>query len=404
MSGPKTASWEVEYNRELDRRARRDACHRALEARRSLEALVLGARSRSDIDGNDVPSVPEPISESSALAAIEKYERGVREQIQKFSRALDLAVARADTRELFRRAIAHAAGSSTESTERHTPEIPRASHHKATSLDPQRVARRVQHLLERIPPGASRSVRDHARELAQSIAQSSEPARTEALIAALNVEVEEAHQSVNALAREAEHAQVLIKTLDGLEGEQVSNLRAVLNRILAGELPLPSSLPSKVTEVANSAKRDADRKYAGAVLAGALTELGYDVQQGFETLLVEDGVAVCERPTRDGYAIRMRLADDRPLMDFEVVRLAAAGTRASHEQAVRDVEVEHEFCKDYDVLLKSAAKAGVGIRTVRRLAPGERPVPVLERSDRRARGSAGRARPAAKAASRNSLE
>ena len=77
MSGPKTATWEVEDNRELNRRARRDACQRALEARKSLEALGQEARSRTDIDGNDVPSAPEPISESSALDAIEKYEREV---------------------------------------------------------------------------------------------------------------------------------------------------------------------------------------------------------------------------------------------------------------------------------------------------------------------------------------
>ena len=114
-----------------------------------------------------------------------------------------------------------------------------------------------------------------------------------------------------------------------------------------------------MAEIATSAKRDADRLYAGAVLAGALKEIGYNVQQGFETLFVENGVAICER--RDGYAVRVRLADGKPLMDFEMVRFATADGRSSQEQTIRDIEAERVFCNDYDVLFKSAASAGVGL-------------------------------------------
>ena len=82
------------------------------------------------------------------------------------------------------------------------------------------------------------------------------------------------------MAREAD---LWREKLVGLEGSEVQELDALLQRVAEGDAPLPPNIEQTVTEVYDRAAGDLKRAYALGVVAEELQNLGYVVEAGFET-------------------------------------------------------------------------------------------------------------------------
>ncbi len=124
----------------------------------------------------------------------------------------------------------------------------------------------------------------------------------------------------------------------------------------------------------------AERAYVLDAVRGAFGELGYEVEEGFETLTAQDGTVLLTRDGWPEHAVKLRV--DEP----NTLRAALVRTEEprSEEDRRRDVEREAEWCAAFEAARDRLVSKGVASDVRWQLDPGEQRLPV-EREARQTR-------------------
>ncbi|MFC5754523.1 response regulator receiver protein [Actinomadura rugatobispora] len=119
---------------------------------------------------------------------------------------------------------------------------------------------------------------------------------------------------------------------------------------------------------------EAERRYVLGSITSAFEEMGYEVQEGFETLTADGGEVVLSRGSWPDHSVRMRVDDAAH------VRAAMVRTRPARNEDDRrlDVEREQEWCEAFEAARERLEGAGIRSEVTWRLAPGVKELPVTD--------------------------
>lgn len=116
----------------------------------------------------------------------------------------------------------------------------------------------------------------------------------------------------------------------------------------------------------------AEREYLLAAVTSAFEELGYEVDEGFETLTAKEGAIMLGKDGWPDHAVKVRV-DDLAQIRAALVRTAEP---ASEEERRLDVEREEEWCAAFEAARQRLTSAGIRSDVRWRLDPGEQRLPV----------------------------
>ena len=159
--------------------------------------------------------------------------------------------------------------------------------------------------------------------------------------------------------------------------------------MVAGRAPLDASLHQQALRAVEEAKAGADRRYVHRCLTESLAELGYVVDEGFQTQIPADGTlhVVHEGWTAHGVRLRFDDADGqmqtlmmqtlvmRTLVMRTLVMRTAQGSDGDGERL--DREREAQWCATLDHLRETLAERGISYQVNTLVAPGARPTPRM---------------------------
>ncbi|MDX6738635.1 response regulator receiver protein [Actinocorallia sp. A-T 12471] len=128
------------------------------------------------------------------------------------------------------------------------------------------------------------------------------------------------------------------------------------------------------------AQAEAERRYILESVTRAFEDLGYQVDTGFETRTAVDGNLVLTRGEWPDQAVRMRIEDG-------TLRAKMLRTRPleSEDDRRRDAERERQWCAEFERAKQRLASEGMGMAVTWRLEPGAEELPVTEESTQQAR-------------------
>jgi hypothetical protein len=136
------------------------------------------------------------------------------------------------------------------------------------------------------------------------------------------------------------------------------------------------------------AQAEAEREYVLDAVTSAFTDLGYEVDAGFETLTARDGEVLLTRGDWPQHAVKLQVDD---AYQVRAAMLRTEAPRSDDERRL-DVEREQQWCDAFEAARARLAAAGVRSDIRWRLEPGRQRLPVTARPAPR--------RPAAKARER----
>jgi hypothetical protein len=145
-----------------------------------------------------------------------------------------------------------------------------------------------------------------------------------------------------------------------------------LHKVAEGIRPFDDNLRAEAIRLLAETQDRAERGYVATALRDAFGELGYEVDEGFETLTAQNGEAVLTRGDWPQHAVKMRIDDGRQ------VRMALLRTEPadSDEQRRLDVEREEQWCASFEAARERLAVAGVRADVRWRVEPGQHRLPV----------------------------
>ena len=251
--------------------------------------------------------------------------------------------------------------------------------------DRRRSAEDASRLLETLAAEVSPQDRTAVEERAREAVASPQASRRRALLAQLRLDVQRANEAGRTRRRAVEQAQQWRGRLLGLEGPEVEELEAALQRIVAGEAPLPPDMAQQVEGVAARATEASNRAYALGVITEELENLGYVAEVGFETASAQAPELLLRKPDmEEDYHVSLRTDAGAPFLHNRVVReaddpdpdLDSAGRRSADRRRM-DEQAERGWCQDLAAALAAAEHRGVRGRALERIEPGEVPVPTI---------------------------
>jgi hypothetical protein len=192
-------------------------------------------------------------------------------------------------------------------------------------------------------------------------------------LADMRARVDQANrEAAGRLAQAAEAAQLLQPLAHADASAQP--LRADLLKVVTGDAPLTEGLRERARTAAADVQRASDRRYVRNSVTEALAELGYVVDEGFQTAVVKDGVLQVTRNEWNAHGVRMALDEEKQELRTIVVRTQADG---GWDAARVDTERESQWCGIQEQLKAKLAARNVRYELLAVTAPGARPVPVV---------------------------
>lgn len=263
-----------------------------------------------------------------------------------------------------------------------TPSRPSESEHVARA----RIAAAVEKALARL------QIDDEATHeldrLAGEVLAAPSTARAETLLRVLQDDVQNYNR--RAALRKANRAELegLRESLLGLDPATCAPVLQDLEALLVAGATVSAQLAEEVTRVRARCTANADRRFALEVAAACLEELGYEVEDAFDTVVATDGLTYLRRAGWPGYAVQVRSTPGRAELGFNVVRSSAAAA-----DPVRGAEIETQWCTHFERLQERARDRGVDLMLTRSERPGA--LPLQQVADQRLAGAAARQRRAA---------
>jgi len=226
----------------------------------------------------------------------------------------------------------------------------------------------VQKALCRLDADVDAGTLSQVEALASAVVRARSGARAATLLRALQDDVLQANRVAEHARRVAVELTELEAQLEGLSGPAAASGREALQEARRSGARPTDDLRATVAGAVAAERAEADRVYAIGVAVSCFEELGYAVDEGFETETVSRGMLHARNTRWPGYALRIRgtMSGD---IGFHVVR--QVDTPAD---LVREREVEEEFCTDFEHVRRSAAARGVHFRMKREDPPGTWPM------------------------------
>lgn len=376
MSGPKSGSYQVSAARQAQIAEEQAVRSGAAEHRLLSEELARLGHLASETAkrlGVEILTVPGTPLEMGSSAHITDQNRRLKESLATLRVAVDEARQRGEVdraRDYLRGLDEIIIPTRAQDAAPAMTLIDDFSASDDTPVSPseERTARAELYVAD-LTPGAELSPR--ALMLLTQIA-SSPAERAELALSDLQVEI--AH-----LNKHARRRQQVAKVLDALLIRAETAGSGSLHDEIAHEREHLRGTDERLIEL-EAAVRDAEaaalatqrRATARAAMLEALSAEGYEVLDGFETSIPDEGVLV-HKPTDDHHAWEV-------IVDEESVRLQVVRTRHDSDPGrseVRDREAEERICNDLPAVMGRLRGAGVEIPRLRQLAPGDVPVKAL---------------------------
>ncbi|MFJ8755105.1 hypothetical protein ACIREO_38245 [Streptomyces sp. NPDC102441] len=240
----------------------------------------------------------------------------------------------------------------------------------AVGEDAERTLARV---LSRLLTDCGEDHRAAARLAAARVAGAATPGEARTWLTETRLRVQRANAAAEAGRRDAVEAVGLLHDIEGAREADVDPVRALLAEVVAGRRTLDEPLRTRAAGCRAAAEAEAEQQYVVDTLTDALTDLGYDVGQGFETLTVTDGALRLSRSEWPEHAVNLVVDQRSGQMRTALVRTAAgSGDDDSHT----DVEREEQWCEDFHELRGRLAQAGLSTDVQVAVPPGQVPVPL----------------------------
>jgi hypothetical protein len=217
--------------------------------------------------------------------------------------------------------------------------------------DPRGVAETVRRVLGRLDSAVPESVRAqvHARA---SHALAATPGQAASLVDDLRAGIQQANDDLaNRRARLAD----LHQLLDRHTGEQIDQARRLLYGAADDPDPDWPALELAVEAAIAEVVAAAVERYTATALREALAGIGCEVEEDFDTLLVDAGMAHVRRPEWNGLAVRVR-RQPREAGTGAALRLSLIGARGAPGL---DEDTERGWCGTVDTLLPALRELGV---------------------------------------------
>lgn len=188
---------------------------------------------------------------------------------------------------------------------------------------------------------------------------------------------ERVDQANREAARRLAHATEAAQLLQPLAHAEapVQPLRADLLRVLTGDSPLTEALREQAREAAVDVQRASDRRYVRNSVTEVLAELGYVVDEGFQTAVVKNGVLHVTRDEWNAHGVLLRLDDEKQELRASVVRTQA---NSDWDAARVDTERESQWCAIQEKLQAKLAARNVRYEVRSVTEPGTRSVPLVQ--------------------------
>ena len=247
----------------------------------------------------------------------------------------------------------------------------------------RRCAEEVSRLLETVAAEVSSQDRTAIEQRARESLESPQASRRRALLAQLRLDVQRANEAGRARQHVVRQVEQWRQRLLGLEGPEVEQLDAALQRVVDEQGPLPPDMAHKVETVVARATETSNRAYALGVITEELENLGYVVEEGFETASAQAPEMLLRKPDmEEDYHVSFRAEAGAPLLHNSVVREADysgldSRSPRSADRKRMDEQMERAWCEDLAAALAAAEHKGVRGRAVERMEPGAAPVPTI---------------------------
>ncbi|MFE7575968.1 hypothetical protein ACFU5Z_14635 [Streptomyces sp. NPDC057521] len=367
----------------LQAAAARDAAVRAVKSRNArITALSLSCEDfREQHDVAVAVRPPEPLrigtQSTSQLEAwcvevdraLADAERGLREQTARAVAANLFADVTGHTSE---RGLVDAAELFAEHSES-SGTVVDGHESEAAREDAERTLTRI---LSRLLPDCGADDRADAQLAAASVATAATLDEARVWLTETRIRVQRANAAAESGRRDADEAIGLLHDLEYLEngGEVgVDAVRALLAEVVAGRRTLDDPLRRRAAACQAAAEAEAEQQYVVNTVTDVLTDLGYHVSQGFETLTVANGTLRLSRNEWPEHAINLAVDRENGQMRTAVVRTAAG---SSDDHVHIDVEREEQWCQDFHELRGRLAQAGLSTDVQVAVPPGRVPVPL----------------------------
>jgi hypothetical protein len=354
VSGPKSTRYRVVSAAETQRRALARARGRLERAEARLDTVAKRAEEARRRYGEQVSAVTITAADRGDVSPAADRTEAAAAAAEARLRA-DLTAARAAR---IAAALCIAGTAATRVTE-----LPR--HLTAPSIvDTAAVAAAAARIVGRLDPDAPEGDAARLAALAGALpAAARTPRQAEQLLDELRDDVRRASRAAATDRDRAGRRAALAARLDGRTGAAVDAALAALSTV--DDTTDWAALEQRVADAAAAADRAADRAYAARAMTAALTDLGYDVQEGFDVLLAERGSAYLRPHGWTDHAVRVSARTDEAALRFAVVTDSDSPATAD-----TDTAVEQEWCQRLDHLVPALHAAGVELAFTSRIPPG----------------------------------
>jgi hypothetical protein len=228
-------------------------------------------------------------------------------------------------------------------------------------------------LARRMVPGVSSAEREAISRAAERVLSASSRIDARNRLDDLRARIDQANQAADGRRAQATAAARLLQPLARADAS-VQPLREELLGVVAGEAPLTSALRERARQAAAGLQRAADRQYVRDSVTESLAELGYAVDEGFQTVVVKDGLLQVTRGEWDAHGVRLMLDDEKQELRAAVVRTQdSTGWDANRV----DSEREAQWCAVQEKLKVMLAARNISYEVRSLSPPGSRRVPVI---------------------------
>ena len=149
---------------------------------------------------------------------------------------------------------------------------------------------------------------------------------------------------------------------------------ATLNR--AGRVLDLNALSDRLEKVlAQEEAEERSQRRRNAILE-SLSELGYEIEEGLATGLVQGGKLILRKADEDEYAIELVMNNQCSLVQTAVIRYAANLEKLPY-QHLRDREREETWCRDYAKWQERLKDQGWNTSFKLKMEPGQQPVKTV---------------------------
>lgn len=382
MSGPKTSSYDIERARRLEEEARRRVLGEArllVDRSAALAARIEGLRSTYGDLEVTAPVLLAP--ESGDRPALERFCADAEARLAAASDALEQALhgARRTAVLAALNEVADLGGPVDADVDGLLAQAAAAEHRSEAAAARRR---RVEGAIEEIAALADADQLALRDALAGAVSEVA-PERQQHLLTQLESMIDHARQRQRAAARSRRRAEDLLAEALGYDDDELGPLVADLRAVRDGARPLTEAEESAARHALAAAGRRADDRLVRTAIADALEDLGYEVDQGFETLAPGEHLDLTRTGSPDwaGYAVRAR-ADDAGGIRWHLVRDASV-----QPTGAGDAARETSWCQDLASVHQQLAELGVATEITASMAAGE--VPVMVAATEAARSAPG---------------